>query len=82
MAKKSGLDYPYIRAHGRICGSHAYYVEDMLKLARESNAPPDAWAVRGSPSDKPLNWHTLDKTEKTNPDHAARLRKFAGEVPA
>ena len=35
-------DYPFIRAWGRIMGSHRDYIDHQVELAREDQAPPDA----------------------------------------
>src|SRR2546423_935913 len=35
-------DYPFVRAWGQIMGSHLYYIDHQVDLAREAQAPPDA----------------------------------------
>ena len=37
--KKYNVEYPFIRAWGKMLGSFDYYVEDMVKKAKEDNAP-------------------------------------------
>jgi hypothetical protein len=35
-------DYPFIRAWGRIMGSHRDYIDHQVELARQDQARPDA----------------------------------------
>lgn len=38
----SQLDYPYIKAWGRLLHSAPYYIEDQIRRARETHAPRTA----------------------------------------
>lgn len=80
-------DYPFIRAAGRLSGSDANYVEDVVRMAREDGAPADAWAyTRGvwgvSPDGRPRYWLTVSGLEACADggahETAQRLRKMAG----
>ena len=74
--------YPYIRAHGRWCGSNAGYVASEVRMAQEDNAPEDAWSYKIVTSDnghEEREWRRMGELRLSNPDHYKTLKVYAGE---
>lgn len=66
------LDYPYIRAWGRMMGSHSYYVDDQVEKARRNKAPQNAVYYNIN------SWQTFDKV--TNPHTIAVITRLVREA--
>ena len=49
-------DYPFVRAWGRLMGSHQYYIDDQVELARQEQAPANATHRRDDGT-----WATTDE---------------------
>lgn len=54
-------DYPFIRAWGRIMGSHQHYIDNQVELARQEHAPPNATYRREDGT-----WATIDEIVRTD----------------
>lgn len=67
------MDYPYIRAWGKILGWTDQYTEAVVELARQTRAPNDAFAntYKGG-------WHRLD--EMTQESTRKQIIKIAEDV--
>jgi hypothetical protein len=50
------MDYPAIRAWGKLMGSYSYYIENEVALARANKAPQDAIYRRVDLEDKITGW--------------------------
>lgn len=59
------MDYPYIRAWGRLLHSFPYYVEGEIEDARRSKAPPDAIYSRSDGTWRTYRDITSDETRAT-----------------
>lgn len=83
--------YPWIRAWGWMLGSHGYYIEGEIALAKEDHAPADAIFHKYVMPEHPTHtvsawtpgairiWHRASEIENTNTRYV--LEREFGELP-
>jgi hypothetical protein len=81
------MRYPYIYAYGRMIGYAPAYVERLVAMAMEDEAPGDAWSYKGvrrvRVDDAPRRWLTvreLDEGSDVDRRTASKLRAYTGFV--